>query len=54
MKQGLGLGGLALVLMLSLAGCGSSAPSLTAAELAQKYPKENYMKFDGVPLHYKK
>src|SRR6266853_6267408 len=53
MKQGLGLGGLALVLMLSLAGCGSSAPSLTATELAQKYPKEKYIQIDGVALRYK-
>ena len=53
MKQGLGLGGLALVLMLSLVGCGSSAPGLTAAELAQKYPQEKYIQIDGVALRYK-
>ncbi len=53
MKQGLGLSGLALLVLLNVAGCGSSGPSLTAAELAQKYPKEKYMQIDGVAVRYK-
>jgi pimeloyl-ACP methyl ester carboxylesterase len=53
MKQRLGLSGLVVLLLLNLTGCGSSGPSLTAAELAQKYPKERYMQIDGVAVHYK-
>jgi len=46
------VGGLALVMGLCLAGCGGSGPSLTAAELAQKYPDKKYVQLDGVSLHY--
>ncbi len=53
MKQGMVVGGLALALLLSLTGCGSSGPSLTAAELTQKYPGEKYVQIDGVALRYK-
>lgn len=52
MKQRMVVGGLALVMALCLAGCGSSGPSLTAAELAQKYPDKKYVQLDGVALHY--
>lgn len=52
MKQGLVVGGLAMILMLSLAGCGSSEPSLTAADLAKKYPEAKYVQIDGVSLRY--
>jgi len=52
MRQRVVVGGVALVMMLSLAGCGSSAPSLTAAELAQKYPDKRYVQVNGVALHY--
>jgi pimeloyl-ACP methyl ester carboxylesterase len=38
--------------MLSLAGCGSAPPSLTATELAQKYPGKKYAQIEGVALHY--
>lgn len=53
MKQGMVVGGLLIALMVALVGCGSPAPSLTAAELAQKYPEAKYMQVDGVALHYK-
>jgi pimeloyl-ACP methyl ester carboxylesterase len=46
------VGGLALVMTLCLAGCGASGPSLTAAELAKKYPEKKYVQLDGVSLHY--
>ena len=52
MKQRMVVGGLALVMGLCLAGCGGSGPSLTAAELAQKYPDKKYVQLDGVSLHY--
>lgn len=52
MKQRLVISGLAMILMLSLAGCGSSKPSLTAADLAQKYPEAKYVQIDGVALRY--
>jgi pimeloyl-ACP methyl ester carboxylesterase len=44
--------GLVLVLLLSLAGCGSPSPSLTAADLAKNYPDAKYVQLDGVSLHY--
>ncbi|HEV8712853.1 MAG TPA: alpha/beta fold hydrolase [Candidatus Binatia bacterium] len=52
MKQRMVVGGLALVMTLCLAGCGASGPSLTAAELAKKYPEKKYVQLDGVSLHY--
>lgn len=52
MKQRMVVGGLALVMALCLASCGASGPSLTAAELAQKYPDKKYVQIDGVSLHY--
>lgn len=52
MKQRLVISGLAIILMLSLAGCGSSKPSLTAADLAKKYPDAKYVQIDGVALRY--
>lgn len=52
MKKRIGVGGVVLVIMLSLAGCGSREPSLTGAQLAQKYPKGAYVQVDGVSLHY--
>lgn len=52
MKQRLVISGLAMILMLSLAGCGSSQPSLTAADLAKKYPDAKYVQIDGVALRY--
>ncbi len=52
MKQRLVMSGLAIILMLSLAGCGSSKPSLTAADLAKKYPDAKYVQIDGVALRY--
>ncbi len=53
MKQGLAVGGVLVALMIGLVGCSSPAPSLTAAELAQKYPEAKYVQIDGVALHYK-
>src|SRR4029453_10570668 len=41
-----------LAVALYLAGCGSSAPSLTKEELSQKYPEKRYVQIDGVSLHY--
>jgi len=52
MKQRMVVGRLALVMTLCLAGCGASGPSLTAAELAKKYPDKKYVQIDGVSLHY--
>lgn len=52
MKQQLVISSLAIILMLSLAGCGSSQPSLTAADLAKKYPDAKYVQIDGVALRY--
>jgi pimeloyl-ACP methyl ester carboxylesterase len=52
MKQGMVVGGLAFVLVLCLAGCGPSGPSLTGEELAKKYPDKKYVRIDGVSLHY--
>jgi 2-hydroxymuconate-semialdehyde hydrolase len=52
MKQGTAVGGLVLAMAFCLAGCGSPGPSLTAAELAQKYPDKKYVQIDGVSLHY--
>lgn len=53
MKQGMAVGGVLIALMIGLVGCSSPAPSLTAAELAQKYPEAKYVQIDGVALHYK-
>lgn len=52
MKQRLAIGSVAILLMLSLVGCESSAPSLTAADLAKKYPEAKYVQIDGVALRY--
>ena len=52
MNYGMAVVGLALTLMLSIAGCGSPPPSLTANELKQKYPEAKYMEVDGVSLHF--
>lgn len=52
MKQRMVVGGLVLATALYLAGCGSSGPGLTAAELAKKYPDKKYVQIDGVSLHY--
>jgi pimeloyl-ACP methyl ester carboxylesterase len=52
MKQGMVVGGLLLALTFYLAGCGSSGPSLTATELAQKYPDKKFVQVEGVSLHY--
>jgi pimeloyl-ACP methyl ester carboxylesterase len=53
MKYGTAVIGLTLVLMLSMVGCGSPPPSLTANELQQKYPDAKYVQIDGVALHIK-
>lgn len=53
MKQWLAVGGALVVCMLTLVGCGSSGPSLTAQELAKKYPDAKYVELDGVTLRYK-
>ena len=52
MRQRMVVGGLVLMIGLYLAGCGSSGPSLTGAELAKKYPDKKYVQIDGVFLHY--
>jgi pimeloyl-ACP methyl ester carboxylesterase len=52
MKKKMATFGVVLVMALHLAGCGSSAPSLTGTELAQKYPDKKYIQIDGVSLHY--
>jgi len=53
MTHGITVGGLILLLFLNLTGCGSSHPSLTAAELKQKYPEARYVEIDGVALHFR-
>jgi pimeloyl-ACP methyl ester carboxylesterase len=50
-SQGVGYGAV-LAIALYLTGCGSSGPSLTGPELAQKYPDKKYVQIDGVSLHY--
>jgi len=52
MKKRMRLGGAVLGIMLSLAGCSSPEPSLSAAELTKKYPQESYVQLNGVSLHY--
>ncbi len=52
MQLARGVGGLVLAMMLCLVGCGSARPSLTAAELAKKYPDKKYVQLDGVAIHY--
>lgn len=42
-----------LTVACCLAGC-RLEPSLTKAELAQKYPDKQYVQIDGVSLHYEK
>ncbi|MCS6927700.1 MAG: alpha/beta hydrolase [Candidatus Binatia bacterium] len=44
--------GVVLLMTFSLLGCGSSGPSLTGPELAQKYPDKAYVQIDGVAIHY--
>lgn len=48
-KVGWGVG---LLMTCYLIGCGSSGPSLTGPELAQKYPDKAYVQIDGVAIHY--
>jgi pimeloyl-ACP methyl ester carboxylesterase len=52
MKQRMAVGGLVLMIALWLAGCGAPEPSLTAADLAKKYPDKKYVQINGVSLHY--
>jgi pimeloyl-ACP methyl ester carboxylesterase len=52
MSVRIGIGLSVWVLILALAGCGSSPPSLTAEELAKKYPDEKFVQVGGVSLHY--
>jgi 2-hydroxymuconate-semialdehyde hydrolase len=52
MRQGQIVSSVLLAVVLSLAGCGSSAPSLTKEELSQKYPEKRYVQIDDVSLHY--
>jgi pimeloyl-ACP methyl ester carboxylesterase len=52
MKQQMGVGGLVMMLVLCLASCGPEGESLTAAQLAEKYPDKRYAQIDGVSLHY--
>jgi len=52
MKYTTAVTGLALTLLLSLTGCSSPPPSLTADALKQKYPEAKYVDIDGVSLHF--
>ena len=45
--------GVVLAAIFFLAGCGAPPPSLTGAELQEKYADETYTEIDGVNLHYR-
>ena len=39
--------------MLAAAGCGSSEPPLSSAQLRERHPGHTYVEIDGVSLHYR-
>ena len=45
--------GVVLAAIFFLAGCGAPPPSLTGAELQEKYADKTYAEIDGVNLHYR-